>query len=57
MKILFITTGEAGDTFETIARTCAEKHEVEIVRLDDEPDYETLVDRMTACDRVVSWTS
>lgn len=56
MKILHILNDGPGETPDRIIEVQSREHEVEVIDLTaNELSYETIVDRILAADRVVSW--
>lgn len=55
MKLLYIVKQGVDSTLKEIAETQKKEHEVEIIELNDNSDYDSIVDQIADCDRVISW--
>ena len=55
MQILYLIKKEPGKTLRQLIEAQQKTHEVEIIELKDSPDYDAIMDRIIAADRVISW--
>ncbi|MCP4752112.1 MAG: hypothetical protein GY866_14545 [Proteobacteria bacterium] len=55
MRLLYIVKREPGETFRKIVDEQKKEHDVEIVDLRDDVDYDSILEKIEGCDRVVSW--
>ncbi|WP_456475296.1 hypothetical protein [Candidatus Pyrohabitans sp.] len=55
MKILEILRSEPSDRVKEIIEVHKKEHDVEIFELYKNKDYEALVDKIFAADKVISW--
>ena len=55
MKVLYLLTRDLGATGAELCREHAAAHEVEVVDLRREKDYDRVVAAIAAADRVISW--
>lgn len=54
MHLLYIVKQDRGETFRKILTEQQKEHEVEIVELPDEPDYDMILKKIESCDKVIS---
>ncbi len=55
MHLLYIVKQDPGETFRKILNEQKKEHEVEIINFPDKPDYETILEKIESCDKVISW--
>ena len=55
MHLLYIVKQDRGESFQKILNEQKKEHEVEVINLQDEPDYDMILDKIESCDRVISW--
>ena len=55
MQILYLIKKEPGETLRKLIEEQQKSHDVEIIELKDSLDYDAILNRMAAADRVISW--
>jgi len=55
MKILYLLTRDLGATGAVLRHEHAQEHEVVVIDLLNERNYDRVVDEIAAADRVISW--
>ena len=55
MKILYILKKEPDDNINIIMSESKKESEITVVDLRENQDYDVLVERIEACDRVITW--
>lgn len=55
MQLLYLIKTNPDETLEKLIAEQRKSHEVEIIPLDESPDYSALLDKMAAADQVISW--
>jgi hypothetical protein len=55
MKILYLMTKEPDDTCRTFIEEHRKTHDVSILEINENSDYEAIVDAIVSCDKVISW--
>lgn len=55
MRLLYLLTRELGRTGECLRQEQGREHEVEVIDLRREPDWQRVVAAIEAADRVLTW--
>jgi hypothetical protein len=55
MHLLYIVKQDRGETFRKILNEQKKEHEVEIIDITDDPDYDMILKKIESCDKVISW--
>ncbi len=55
MKLIYVIKQDMDPTLQAILETQKKQHEVEIIDLGEEIDYDLVIDKIASCDKVISW--
>jgi len=55
MQILYLIKKEPTETSTAIIEEQRKMHEIEVIDLRNTPDYDSILERIAAADRVISW--
>ncbi len=55
MRLLYIVEQERDETLRRIEVEQKKRHEIEIIQLSENPDYESIMEKIESSDRLISW--
>ena len=55
MKILYVISQDVDNTLQNVLDEQEKQHEIEVVDLRTEVDYNLLIEKIESCDQVISW--
>lgn len=55
MKILYVISQDVDNTLQNVLDEQEKQHEIEVVDLRAEVDYNLLIEKIESCDQVISW--